>query len=508
MLTDDRFTDEEVSLTGVRVSTRYPALRLTVLPGEMSDGSPTRQIATARWRASLIGCDLLAAVGATLLAVVGRFGVTQPLGPTAPYVALVGVGPLVWVALLLTTGTYQERRIGTGTAEFGRIANAGLWMLAALVAGSYLTHSELSREVTAVAVLAMTCLSLGTHIAGRLLLHRRIRVGGAIHRVIVLGSETEARGLVDHITRLPNAGLKVAGVFMVEGADRGKGSAFGLVCPVDEVIQTARDAGADTVAVAGSGVLSGADLRRLSWDLEGTGIRLLLAPDVTELAGPRLVVRPVGGLPLLDVKEASFTATSWALKSSLDRVVAVALCIVLSPILAGIALAVRVSSPGPVLFRQKRVGRHGQEFTLLKFRTMYQGAHQQRDALLAHNDHDGVLFKIRKDPRITPIGRFLRRYSLDELPQIWNVLTGTMSLIGPRPPLQSEVDAYPADLRRRRLLVKPGMTGLWQVSGRSDLSWEETIRLDLEYVENWSVLLDAAVVWKTFRAVTSGRGAY
>jgi lipopolysaccharide/colanic/teichoic acid biosynthesis glycosyltransferase len=167
-----------------------------------------------------------------------------------------------------------------------------------------------------------------------------------------------------------------------------------------------------------------------------------------------------------------------------------------------------VSSPGPALFRQERVGRHGRAFTLLKFRTMYQGAHHQRDALLAHNEHDGVLFKIRKDPRVTPIGRFLRRYSLDELPQIWNVLTGTMSLIGPRPPLQAEVDAYPDDLRRRRLLVKPGMTGLWQVSGRSDLSWEETVRLDLEYVENWSVLLDAAVLWKTLRAVTSGRGAY
>ncbi|MGA3183147.1 MAG: sugar transferase [Candidatus Dormibacteria bacterium] len=501
-------TDEEVSLTGVRVSARRPALRLTLLPAERADGSPTRQIATARWRAALIGCDLLAAVGATLLAVVGRFGVAQPLGPTAPYVALVAVGPLAWVALLVMGGTYNERRIAAGTAEFGRVANAGLWMLAALVAASYVTHSEVSREVTAVAVLAMTCFSLAAHLVGRLLLHRRIRVGGAIHRVMVLGSEAEARGLVDHITRLPNAGLKVAGVFIAEGADRGMGSAFRVVCAVDEVIEAARDAGADTIAVAGSGVLSGADLRRLSWDLEGTGIRLLLAPDATELAGPRLVIRPVGGLPLLDVKEAGFTATARVLKSGLDRAGAAVLCIALSPLMAAIALAIRVSSPGPALFRQERVGRHGRAFTLLKFRTMYQGAHHQRDALLAHNEHDGVLFKIRKDPRVTPIGRFLRRYSLDELPQIWNVLTGTMSLIGPRPPLQAEVDAYPDDLRRRRLLVKPGMTGLWQVSGRSDLSWEETVRLDLEYVENWSVLLDAAVLWKTLRAVTSGRGAY
>jgi exopolysaccharide biosynthesis polyprenyl glycosylphosphotransferase len=501
-------TDSDVTLSGVRIPTLPVALRLSVVPSPAVEGTAAPRIATERWRAALIASDLAAAVGATLLAVVGRFGVTEPLGPTSPYIALIAAGPLIWVALLMMSATYDERRIGSGVAEFGRIANAGLWMLAALVGASYLTHSELSREVTAVAVAAMTCFSLSVHLVGRLLLRRRIHFGGAIHRVIVLGPESEAQGLVDHITRLPNTGLRVAGICVAEAAYHRNGSALRVACPVDEVIQAARDVGADTIAVAGSGILSGADLRRLSWDLEGTGIRLLLAPDVTELAGPRLVIRPVGGLPLLDVKEAGFTASGWVLKAALDHVGAAALCLVLSPVLAAIAVAVRVSSPGPVLYRQKRVGRHGREFTVLKFRTMYQGADQQRDELLAHNEHDGVLFKIRKDPRVTPVGRFLRRYSLDELPQIWNVLTGSMSLIGPRPPLQSEVDGYPLDLRRRRLLVKPGMTGLWQVSGRSDLSWDETVRLDLEYVENWSVLLDAAVVWKTFRAVVSGRGAY
>jgi exopolysaccharide biosynthesis polyprenyl glycosylphosphotransferase len=208
------------------------------------------------------------------------------------------------------------------------------------------------------------------------------------------------------------------------------------------------------------------------------------------------------------VQEAGFHGASWWLKSALDRLFAVVLCVILSPVFAAIAVAVRLSGPGPVLYRQSRVGLKGREFTLLKFRTMCEGADQDLAILRELNEHDGPLFKMRRDPRVTPVGRFLRRYSLDELPQIWNVLTGTMSLIGPRPPLASEVDRYPGDLRRRRLLVRPGITGLWQVSGRSDLSWDETVRLDLQYVENWSVLLDAAVMWKTVRAVVSGRGAY
>jgi exopolysaccharide biosynthesis polyprenyl glycosylphosphotransferase len=277
---------------------------------------------------------------------------------------------------------------------------------------------------------------------------------------------------------------------------------------VDVVIEAARRAQADTVAVSASAMMTGSDLRRLSWSLEGTGIRLLVAPGVTELAGPRLLVHPVGGLPLLHVKEAEFTGANWVFKGVIDRVGATLLSIALAPLFAIIAIAVRVSSPGPVLFRQHRVGLHGREFTLLKFRTMYAGSDQLQNELLDLNEHEGVLFKMRRDPRVTPVGRLLRRYSLDELPQIWNVLTGSMSLVGPRPPLPSEVDRYPGDLRRRRLLVKPGITGLWQVSGRSDLSWEETVRLDLQYVENWSVLLDTTVLWKTLLAVASGRGAY
>jgi exopolysaccharide biosynthesis polyprenyl glycosylphosphotransferase len=496
---------DEVNLTGVAV--RQRGLRLTVVPSPAAVQG--RQISSVLWRRSLLGADLVIGTVAALLAVVERFGVTQPLGPSPMYVALIVAAPLAWPAMLAINGTYDDHRLSHGASEFGRIANAGLWMVAVLVALSYVSHSDISREVAAVGVSAMVALSLAAHLAARLLLHRRIRVGGSIHRAFVVGSGDEVRGLVDHIGRLPHAGLRVVGVCLAESSDGASGSSQALhQSATTEILESAQNASADTVVIAGSGLLTGVELRRLSWDLEGTGIRLLVAPGVTELAGPRLVIRPIGGLPLLDVQEAGFHGPSWWLKSVLDRLFAAVFCVVLSPVFAAIAVAVRVSSPGPVLYRQYRVGLNGREFTLLKFRTMVDGADRDLATLAELNEHDGPLFKMRRDPRVTPVGRFLRRYSLDELPQMWNVLTGTMSLIGPRPPLASEVDRYPGDLRRRRLLVRPGITGLWQVSGRSDLSWDETVRLDLQYVENWSVLLDAAVMWKTLRAVLSGRGAY
>ena len=195
-------------------------------------------------------------------------------------------------------------------------------------------------------------------------------------------------------------------------------------------------------------------------------------------------------------------------KTVFDRITALLALVVLSPVLAVFAVAVRCTSQGPALFRQTRVGRHGRTFTMLKFRSMYEGAERQLSELLASNDVDGgVLFKMREDPRITPVGRVMRRFSIDELPQLINVLTGSMSLVGPRPPLPEEVRCYGADAHRR-LLVKPGLTGLWQVSGRSDLSWEDAIQLDLQYVETWSLALDTAVLFRTVPAVLRAQGAY
>jgi exopolysaccharide biosynthesis polyprenyl glycosylphosphotransferase len=236
-------------------------------------------------------------------------------------------------------------------------------------------------------------------------------------------------------------------------------------------------------------------------------VQLIVAPAVTQVAGPRIVIHPIAGLPLLEVDEPELTGGQRLVKEVFDRIVSLVLLVLLSPVLLVLAIVVRSSSRGPVLFRQVRVGRDGREFTMYKFRTMVDEADQRQHEVAHLDEADGVLFKIRADPRVTRAGSALRRHSLDELPQLWNVLRGQMSIVGPRPPLPSEVQHYGSDAQRR-LLVKPGMSGLWQVSGRSELSWEESIRLDLYYVENWSPALDAQILWRTIGAVVRGRGAY
>jgi exopolysaccharide biosynthesis polyprenyl glycosylphosphotransferase len=279
---------------------------------------------------------------------------------------------------------------------------------------------------------------------------------------------------------------------------------LGRPADVLTVLQVAR---ADAVVLTAWSDVGQEELRRLSWDLEGTGVQLLVAPRLTEVATPRLHIRTVGGMPLLDVQEPEFTGVRRAVKTALDYGLATFALIVLAPVLAAAAVAVKVTSPGPVLFRQERVGRHGKHFVMHKFRSMYVDA-EQRLAQLEHlNEGGGPLFKLRDDPRVTPVGRFIRRYSLDELPQLFDVLLGRMSMVGPRPPLPSEVAQYEDDVRRR-LLVKPGLTGLWQVSGRSDLSWEESVRLDLSYVENWFLGLDLSIIARTVSAVLARHGAY
>jgi exopolysaccharide biosynthesis polyprenyl glycosylphosphotransferase len=277
---------------------------------------------------------------------------------------------------------------------------------------------------------------------------------------------------------------------------------------LSDVRQAVEDLRADTVAVAGSPELTGEALRRLSYDLEGTGIDLLVAPALLNVAGNRISIRPVAGVPLLHVDEPELDGARKLVKMLFDRGVALCLLLVLSPLLLVLMVAVKVSSRGPMLFRQTRVGRDGELFSLLKLRTMQPDAESRLQELMALNEAPGgVLFKLKDDPRVTPLGRWLRKWSLDELPQLINVVIGQMSMVGPRPPLPTEVEKYQGHARRR-LLVKPGITGLWQVSGRSDLSWEEAVRLDLQYVENWSLGLDMVVIAKTLLAVVRSAGAY
>jgi exopolysaccharide biosynthesis polyprenyl glycosylphosphotransferase len=414
----------------------------------------------------------------------------------------------LWPALLAATGAHAERVFGAGSDEYRRVGRAGLLALALIGFVSYAADLDLSRALAAVALPVLALATLVARYAARCLLNARRRRGLCTRRVVVVGRGSAALDLVDQLRRQPHAGLDVVAA-CVTRKDRVQVSEATDV-PVgtlDEVLEMAGRTGADTIAVTSASETAAQWLRRLAWQLEGTGIELLVAPGLVEVAGPRLHIRPLEGLPLLCVEQPRFEGWSRVVKDGVDRAVAAAALLLLSPLLLVLAAAVKATSPGPVLYRQQRIGVNGRPFTMLKFRSMVADADRRLDLLRADNESDGLLFKMRVDPRVTPLGRWLRRLSLDELPQLLNVLGGSMSLVGPRPPLPTEVARYDSQVSRR-LLVKPGLTGLWQISGRSDLSWEESVRLDLRYVENWSLALDLLILWKTGRAVLTSSGAY
>ncbi|MGY1591289.1 sugar transferase [Geodermatophilus sp. SYSU D00708] len=415
---------------------------------------------------------------------------------------------VVWPVLLQATGAHSERVFGTGSDEYRAVGKAGFLLLAVAGFVSYAAGLDLSRALVVVAVPALTLVTLLGRWAARCTLRALRARGRCTKRVVVVGRGTAVLELVGRVRREQFAGMDVVAACVTPDDRARVADAAGVpVGGLDEVVALAGRLGADTIAVTSASETAAQYLRQLSWQLEGTGIELLVAPGLIEVAGPRLHIRPLEGLPLLSVEQPRFEGWRRVVKGGLDRAAAAFALLLLAPVLLTIAAAVKLTSRGPVLYRQERVGVNGQAFTMLKFRSMVVDADRQVDALMAQNISDGVLFKMRVDPRVTPVGRVLRRLSLDELPQLFNVLGGTMSLVGPRPPLPGEVARYDTSVHRR-LLVKPGLTGLWQVSGRSDLPWEEAVRLDLRYVENWSLAMDLLILAKTVRAVLGRSGAY
>jgi exopolysaccharide biosynthesis polyprenyl glycosylphosphotransferase len=394
-----------------------------------------------------------------------------------------------------------------GTDEYQRILRAGLAMTASLALVAYGFEIRLARGYVVVALPLATVICVVTRFALRQRLHRaRTRTGACMRRVVVVGHELAVVAVSRQLRRARYHGLNVVGACLPHGHD-GQVGDVRVLGTFDEVPAAVRAAGADTVVVLSCPELDGQTLRRLAWRLERHDIDLIVASSLVDVAGNRTTIRPIDGLPMLHVEHPTLTGARRVVKEVFDRVGAALLVAVLSPALVGIAVAVLVESPGPVLFRQVRVGKDGRKFVMYKFRTMHVEAESRLTELRDLNEMDGVLFKMRDDPRVTRVGRWLRRFSLDELPQLRNVVTGNMSLVGPRPPLPHEVAVYPDDARRR-LAVKPGMTGLWQVSGRSDLTWEDAVRLDVRYVENWSLSLDLVILLRTLSAVTRGAGAY
>jgi exopolysaccharide biosynthesis polyprenyl glycosylphosphotransferase len=457
--------------------------------------------------------DAAVVLAAAMLDELIRFGSVGPsfsLGDLwVPHAAAIAVLVPSWVLMLAITGAYDARLLGSGFDEYRRVVSAALRMFAVLAILLYLADSNLSRTFVAVLVPAIGLATIIGRNAARKALHRARAAGKAMSRVLVVGTGPNVREMAVYFQRTPWAGYSVVGACVPLGNIGGLPSdvpAFESGSPED-VLEALDITGADVLAVTDTTAVPIGALRLLSWRLEGTGVELVVAPAVTDIAGPRINIRPVAGLPLLHVEEPRFDGAPRVFKGLLDRGCAAVALLCLAPLIAIAALAIRVTSSGPVLYRQIRVGRAGREFTMLKFRTMCDNADAELAQLLDLNQADGPMFKIHDDPRITPLGRVLRRLSFDELPQLVNVLRGEMSIVGPRPPLPSEVDRYPEDVRRR-FLVKPGLTGLWQVSGRSDLSWEDSVRLDLDYVDHWSPALDFVIMLKTVLAVIKGAGAY
>jgi exopolysaccharide biosynthesis polyprenyl glycosylphosphotransferase len=461
--------------------------------------------------------DLALVSIAIAVALVARFGagapnvqVTGALGriPVTSYAALAIALIVGWLVLLYSGSTYDARVIGIGADEYKRVVRSSLWLWGVVAIVCYVGRFEIARVFFAIAFPLGTLLLLVGRWAARKVLHRARRHSQDwSHRVLVVGGGHEVDVLVAEFGREPYAGLNVVGACVPGGLDGVAPNDVPVVGSLTSVLQAVASTGADTVAVTASrGVTSGV-LKRLGWELEGAGVDIVVAPALTDVAGPRVHVRPVSGLSLLYVEQPEFRGLSWAIKEVFDRCAAVLGLLVTAPLFALFALLIKSTSPGPIIFRQERVGRDGNVFTVYKFRTMVSDAEERLDDLLAENESDGALFKLREDPRITRVGRWLRRFSFDELPQLINVLFGEMSLVGPRPALPVEAEQY-GHAVARRLLVKPGITGLWQVSGRSDLSWEDSVRLDLYYVENWSFTSDIQILWKTVWAVAASRGAY
>ena len=468
-----------------------------------------------RYRWALVISDLVAVTIAVFAAQMFRLG--RPITSTdtaSVYYSTVSILVIATIlAFLAMYRTRSPRIVGAGTEEYRRVVSASLAVVGVIAVALMIFRPEYARGYLLVALPAsLGALLLGRHIMRRSLLRQRRR-GRCVVSVVAVGDERSARSLVQSLSRGWYYGYEVVGVCLTGRSAGGTLEVPGVgSLPVlgDEhsVDQAIAEAGADAVALTATEHLGPEGIRELSWRLHSLDVDLVVSPCMLDVAGPRLTMRPVAGLPLIHVEKPQYSGTKKFQKRAFDICLSLTVLLGAAPVMIAAALAIKLTSPGPVFYRSERIGLDGNPFQMIKFRTMVVDADKQVDSLIHLNESaGGVLFKIREDPRITKVGRLLRKYSIDELPQFFNVLRREMSVIGPRPPLRREVDQYDY-LVRRRLLVLPGITGLWQVSGRADLSWEDSVRLDLSYVENWSITNDLIIAAKTVMTVAAGSGAY
>ncbi|MEU1889637.1 sugar transferase [Streptomyces pristinaespiralis] len=478
--------------------------------GRLANGTISRPAIEweQRYRRTVITSDTVAT--AFVVAAIGNFfGVRDAADWHEKWGILAFGTELLVLGALAVSRSWAPAVLGQGAEEFRRLGRSLFTATVVLALGGIALTSRNIKLWIFVAIPAIALVTMTARYLLRLRLHKQRNEGRCLRPVLAAGSPATVRDLISRTRKFPHLGWRVEAVCTPDGLgpDGDHLDGVPVVGRLADLADHVRHAGYRVVAVTPDPHWSPDRLQRLAWNLEGSDAEMIVAPVLMEVAGPRLHVDAVLGIPLLRVSMPTFTGGRRAIKGVVDRVGAAVLLVLFAPLMVLVGLAVLADSRGGALYRQRRVGKDGREFTIFKFRTMVDGAHAARAQLADRNEGAGLLFKLRRDPRVTRVGAVLRRYSIDELPQLFNVLTGSMSLVGPRPPLPEESAAYGPDIRRR-LLVKPGLTGLWQISGRSDLPWEEAVRLDLRYVEDWSLALDAVILWKTLRAVIHGQGAY
>lgn len=441
------------------------------------------------------GYALLSSLGDEVLGTV-----SWPDGPVLPYWIVLTIVGLIWMLALDATDSLDDNVVGHGTTEYDRVFRGTIAAMLIVLAFAFFARMDLARSIFIVMFPVGLFGLIAARWAWRQWLRGRQARGTYQHRAVVIGEARNAEHIIRTLNSSVGTGLSILGVLTerAHGTPLAEVPVLGAFRDLERVVD---QLSVDTVVFVGADEISPKALRRIGWNMASRDVDWVVVPSLTDVAGPRIHSRPMAGLPLVHVSFPRLDGAPRFLKRAFDIVGSSLLIVALSPVLAAASIGIKASSPGPVLYTQERVGRNGRAFPMLKFRSMIVNADEQLAALLAEQGRsDEPLFKVANDPRITPIGRFIRRYSIDELPQLFNVVRGEMSLVGPRPQRDAEVALYD-EAAHRRLMVKPGMSGLWQVSGRSSLSWEDTIRLDLYYVENWSLMQDITILFRTVRAV-------
>jgi exopolysaccharide biosynthesis polyprenyl glycosylphosphotransferase len=469
-----------------------------------------RRLWERRYARRLLVTDVLIVVSAavTTAAVDYLFDPSERQFASAARVAILVC--LTWTGVLWVWRTREHSVLGWGPAEYKRVAHASGFALGILAMLFVVFQWEGLRLPLLVTLpVGLVALLLGRWLWRKWLIAQR-KLGHYTSRAIIAGTRDDVEYVIRSLAKAGQHGYHVVGATLPEGtgpAIRVGAHSCAVIGSMDATAVHARSIGADTIIIASKPDDDPEFIKRLSWQLEGTAKELILSSRLADVAGPRISLRQLEGLPLINVKIPQYEGGSLAFKRALDVLFSSLALIPIALLTPFIAAAIRLDSKGPIFFFQTRVGRDGREFKIMKFRTMAVDAETRLAALEAQNEGSGLLFKMKLDPRVTRVGALLRKYSLDELPQFVNVLKGDMSVVGPRPPLPKEVTSYNGTVYRR-LYIKPGITGLWQVSGRSDLTWDESVRLDLRYVENWSLTSDLMIMWRTAKVMVAPQGAY